>query len=112
YARRCFDVQICKRLFDAMLLEGSTYLSAHLHIHASAHLQKICIFAHTHICTLTPMSLSDFFSPVDQKNILPKNGYYTSHLGSKIESFSINFPDIEGVDIAIIGVQEDRNAIN
>ena len=59
------------------------------------------------------MSLSDFFSPVDLKKILPKNGYYTSHLGSKIEHFGADFPDLEqGVDIAIIGVQEDRNAIN
>jgi arginase family enzyme len=59
------------------------------------------------------MSLSDFFSPIDQKNILPKNGYYTSHLGSKIKSFSADFPDLEeGADIAIIGVQEDRNAVN
>jgi formiminoglutamase len=59
------------------------------------------------------MSLSDFFSPVDLDRILPKNGYYTSHLGSKIALFSADFPDLdEGVDIAIIGVQEDRNAIN
>nr|WP_294791243.1 formimidoylglutamase [uncultured Mucilaginibacter sp.] len=59
------------------------------------------------------MSLSDFFSPVDLDKILPKNGYYTSHLGSKIESFADSFPDIEqGADIAIIGVQEDRNAVN
>ncbi|TWJ03459.1 arginase family enzyme [Mucilaginibacter frigoritolerans] len=59
------------------------------------------------------MSLSDFFSPIDQKKIIPKNGYYTSHLGSKIEYFSVDFPDLEQkIDIAIIGVQEDRNAIN
>ncbi|MFD0749842.1 formimidoylglutamase [Mucilaginibacter calamicampi] len=59
------------------------------------------------------MSLSDFFFPIDLKKILPKNGYYTSHLGSKIETFSDAFPDLEqGVDLAIIGVQEDRNAIN
>ncbi len=63
-----------------------------------------------HICI---MSLSDFFSPIDQKKIIPKNGYYTSHLGSKIEYFSVDFPDLEQkIDIAIIGVQEDRNAIN
>ena len=53
------------------------------------------------------MSLSDFFSPIDQKKIIPKSGYYTSHLGSKIEYFADNFPDLDQkVDIAIIGVQE------
>ncbi|WP_259071838.1 formimidoylglutamase [Mucilaginibacter sp. X4EP1] len=58
------------------------------------------------------MSLADFFFPIDQKKIIPKNGYYTSHLGSKIEYFADNFPDLEQkVDIAIIGVQEDRNAV-
>jgi arginase family enzyme len=59
------------------------------------------------------MSLSDFFKPIDIKKVIPKKGYYTSHLGSKIEHFSIDFPDLEQkTDIAIIGVQEDRNAIN
>jgi formiminoglutamase len=43
----------------------------------------------------------------------PKKGYYTSQLGNKIEHFSIDFPDLEQkTDIAIIGVQEDRNAVN
>ena len=59
------------------------------------------------------MSLSDFFTPIDLKNITPKNGYYTSHLGDKITHFSVDFPDLEQkTDIAIIGVQDDRNAIN
>jgi formiminoglutamase len=59
------------------------------------------------------MSLSDFFTPIDLKNIAPKNGYYASHLGEKIAHFSDNFPDLEQkTDIAIIGVQDDRNAIN
>lgn len=59
------------------------------------------------------MSLSDFFTPIDLKKIVPKSGYYTSHLGSKIEHHSEHFPDLEQkIDIAIIGVQEDRNAVN
>ncbi len=59
------------------------------------------------------MSLSDFFSPVDVEKIIPAKGYYTSQLGSKIEYFSVDFPDLEQkTDIAIIGVQEDRNAVN
>ncbi|WP_426669096.1 formimidoylglutamase [Mucilaginibacter sp. McL0603] len=59
------------------------------------------------------MSLSDFFTPIDLKSIMPKNGYYTSHLGDKIAHFSVDFPDLnQKTDIAIIGVQDDRNAIN
>jgi len=59
------------------------------------------------------MSLSDFFTPVDIEKIIPKKGYYTCQLGNKIEYFSVDFPDLEQkIDIAIIGVQEDRNAIN
>ncbi|OJW17597.1 formimidoylglutamase [Mucilaginibacter sp. 44-25] len=59
------------------------------------------------------MSLADFFSPIDLKKIVPKNGYYTSQLGSKIEHYSVDFPSMEDkVDIAIIGVLDDRNAVN
>ncbi|MDB5136784.1 MAG: formimidoylglutamase [Mucilaginibacter sp.] len=59
------------------------------------------------------MSLSDFFTPIDLKRIMPKNGYYASHLGEKIEHFSVDFPNLEQkMDIAVIGVQDDRNAIN
>lgn len=59
------------------------------------------------------MSLADFFAPIDLKNIAPKNGYYSSHLGEKIKCFSTDFPDLEQkTDIAIIGVQDDRNAVN
>jgi formiminoglutamase len=59
------------------------------------------------------MSLSDFFTPVDLNTIAPKDGYYTSHLGNKIACYTDSFPDLDQpADIAIIGVQEDRNAIN
>ncbi len=59
------------------------------------------------------MSLSDFFTPIDLKEIAPKNGYYSSHLGEKIRCFTTDFPDLEQkTDIAIIGVQDDRNAVN
>lgn len=59
------------------------------------------------------MSLSDFFTPVDVKMIIPKKGYYTSHLGSKIDFHADSFPDLEQkANIAIVGVQDDRNAIN
>ena len=59
------------------------------------------------------MSLSVFFTPIDAEKIIPKKGYFTSQLGNKIEHFSVDFPDLEEkIDIAIIGVQEDRNALN
>jgi len=58
------------------------------------------------------MSLSDFLSPV---NYIPSSkGFYTSHLGSKLEIYNLDFPDLDdnNFDIAIIGVLEDRNAID
>jgi len=59
------------------------------------------------------MSLADFFTPVDLAKITPKKGYYTSQLGDKIQQGTIDFTDPERtIDIAIIGVQDDRNAIN
>src|SRR5882757_1236857 len=59
------------------------------------------------------MSLSDFFTPIDLKMIKPKSGYFASHLGDKIAHYSVDFPDLEQkTDIAIIGVQDDRNAVN
>ena len=59
------------------------------------------------------MSLADFFTPVDLAKITPKKGYYTSHLGDKIQQGIIDLTDPERtIDIAIIGVQDDRNAIN
>lgn len=58
------------------------------------------------------MSLSDFLSPVSFTT--PQSGFYTSHLGAKLEIYHSDFPDLENnaYDIAIIGVLEDRNAIN
>ncbi|MEO5909832.1 MAG: formimidoylglutamase [Pelobium sp.] len=60
------------------------------------------------------MSLADFFSPVQVSKIAPKEGYYTSHLGVKIDIFEDHFPDLEEgkYDVAIIGVMEDRGAVN
>ena len=60
------------------------------------------------------MSLSDFLSPVDLNSLSPDDGFYTSHLGSKIEVYQTDFPDLDDnqFDIALIGVLEDRNSIN
>ncbi|NCD70486.1 formimidoylglutamase [Mucilaginibacter agri] len=60
------------------------------------------------------MSLTDFLSPVDLSNITPKDGFNTSQLGRKIDVFTDQFPDLEEqqYDMVIIGVMEDRYAIN
>ena len=60
------------------------------------------------------MSLSDFISPVDFKALTPGDGCYTSLLGSKIEIYHSDFPDLDNgnFDIALLGVLEDRNAVN
>jgi formiminoglutamase len=60
------------------------------------------------------MSLSDFFTPVDLNKITPKNGYYASHMGETVEHYTTDFPDLDEkkIDIAIIGVLDDRNAVN
>ncbi len=60
------------------------------------------------------MSIADFLSPVELPKLLPKDGFYTSQMGSKIEIYSSDFPDLESntYDIALIGVLDDRNAVN
>ena len=60
------------------------------------------------------MSLVDFFSPVETSAFTPAKGFFTSQLGSVAEIFTADFPDLEGgnFNIALIGVQEDRNAID
>ncbi|HEX8607880.1 MAG TPA: arginase, partial [Pedobacter sp.] len=60
------------------------------------------------------MSLSDFFSPVNLEKFTPKNGFYTSQLGLKAAFFEDNFPELEEgkYDMAIVGVQDDRAAVN
>jgi formiminoglutamase len=60
------------------------------------------------------MSLTDFLSPVDLSNVIPKHGFNSSQLGRKISIYTEHFPDLEEqqYDMAIIGVMEDRHAIN
>jgi len=60
------------------------------------------------------MSLIDFFSPVDIQKITPTNGFYASQLGAHIAAFSAAFPNHEQqpFDLAIVGVMEDRQAID
>jgi len=58
------------------------------------------------------MSLADFFSPLNSKQFNSDSGFFASQLASKVEMYVNEFPDLEegGFDIAIIGVEEDRNA--
>lgn len=60
------------------------------------------------------MSLVDFFSPIDIEKFSPKTGFYSSHLGTQVEIYTKDFPDLDSgaIDIAFFGVLDDRNAIN
>ncbi|HWV71057.1 MAG TPA: formimidoylglutamase [Pseudosphingobacterium sp.] len=60
------------------------------------------------------MSLIDFFAPIDIQKFIPAKGFYTSQLGSHIQVFADEFPDHEKeqFDLVIIGVMEDRNAVD
>ena len=55
----------------------------------------------------------DFLSPVDNKIMLYINGLSSQHLGSKVAFHTDkDFPDIDKIKIAIIGVLENRGAVN
>ena len=58
------------------------------------------------------MSLSDFLSPVNLTKLSPKEGFFVSQMGEKMEIFSNDFLELEAnsYDIALIGVLEDRNS--
>jgi formiminoglutamase len=60
------------------------------------------------------MSLADFFSPVDSNKIGTHATFFTNQLGALADIHLQEFPDLdnEKFDIAIIGVLEDRNAVN
>ena len=60
------------------------------------------------------MPLADFLSPLNVSAFEPTGGFYSSQLGSTMEIYQNDFPDLGDnlYDIAIIGVNEDRNATN
>ena len=60
------------------------------------------------------MSLVDFFVPVDDRKFGADAGFYSSQLGSQVNVFTHDFPEIEEgtVDIALFGVMDDRHAVN
>lgn len=62
------------------------------------------------------MSLADFFSPIAIKEVTSKEKYLNSQLGEAIHIYQEEFFNLEDEDqrphLAIIGVEEDRAAIN
>lgn len=62
------------------------------------------------------MSLADFFSPVDLSNFTSKTEYLNSQLGQVIHIYKEEFLNLEDEEqkpqLAIIGVEEDRAAVN
>ena len=60
------------------------------------------------------MSISCFFSPVDLDEVFPKNSFYTDTLIETVTIHTGIFPDLNetAYDIALIGVLDDRRAIN
>ncbi|MBL4577133.1 MAG: formimidoylglutamase [Flavobacteriales bacterium] len=60
------------------------------------------------------MEIALYFEPVDVAKFERQEDYLPSQLGSVIEIHQDDgsFPDLEGVDLAIIGVKEERNAVD
>lgn len=58
--------------------------------------------------------IAHFFSPVDTNNILNNYNLKETQMGNLFTIYSEqdNFPDLEEIDIALIGVCEDRNSEN
>jgi formiminoglutamase len=58
------------------------------------------------------MEIADFFVPVDTKKIFSGDKNHPLTLGNIIKSYVADepFPSLVGVDIALLGVKEDRNA--
>lgn len=55
------------------------------------------------------MEISDYFLPIDLEAISLGNEYKDKQLGNKIK---INPPSLEGVDLAILSISEDRGSLN
>lgn len=59
------------------------------------------------------MEIVDFFEPIDRNTLQNGNKPHPLALGRSIKSHTkeSGFPELDGIDIAIIGVKEDRNAL-
>ncbi|MBE7176605.1 MAG: formimidoylglutamase [Mucilaginibacter polytrichastri] len=60
------------------------------------------------------MSLADFFSPVFAGHFTPPNDFYSTQLGKNTAIYTDAFTDLDTdkFDLAIIGVEDDRGAVN
>ena len=60
------------------------------------------------------MDITLYFEPIDTSKIKRDEDYMPTQLGSVIDIHKEEgrFPDLEKIDLAIIGVKEERNAVN
>lgn len=62
------------------------------------------------------MTLADFFQPIILSEITSTTDFLNSQLGKTITRYEESFPDLEDADtrphLAIVGVEEDRAAVN
>lgn len=56
--------------------------------------------------------LEDFLKALDPDGPLLSDTYYESQIGFQIQKYTDSFPDLEGINLALIGVLEDRKAVN
>jgi formiminoglutamase len=58
--------------------------------------------------------IAHFFSPVNREDILENGSLKELQFGNlfSIHSNSGDFPDLTNIDLAIVGVEEDRNSEN
>lgn len=58
------------------------------------------------------MNLSDFLTPVDVNAFMPDKGYAAEQLGATLIAYQDRFPDLDEINIALVAVAEERNAVN
>lgn len=60
------------------------------------------------------MNLSDFLAPVNLDSLKPEQGFQSANFGAVMSIYENqgSFPDLEGMNLALIGVEEDRFSIN
>lgn len=60
------------------------------------------------------LDFSDFFEPIDSSRISNEKNYLSTQFGSlvRLNSVVTGWPDLEGIQLAIIGVNEDRRCVN
>jgi formiminoglutamase len=58
--------------------------------------------------------MQEFFTPIDLKDFCGAGKYPATAYGKIINAYTVgnDFPDLENVQLAIIGVEEDRKALN